>query len=73
MKELFFGVGIVAAVFVLLVVLAVSVLNWECNGYQEATGKPTKVVGGNCYVKDQGEWYQWSEYKNRLVTKGALN
>ena len=45
---------------------------YECNGYSKATGKTTKVVSMDCYIEDQGNWYQWAEYKNRFVARGKM-
>lgn len=30
---------------------------YECNKYNEATGRETKLVAQTCYTKVQGEWY----------------
>ena len=45
---------------------------WQCNGYSKVTGKQTKVVTLDCYIKDGNNWYVWSEYKYRLATKGVI-
>lgn len=45
---------------------------WQCGKYQEATGKATKYTGAECYVQEDGKWYAWTEYKNRLVTAGSM-
>ncbi len=44
----------------------------SCAGYSETTGKPTKYVAMECYIKDGGEWYAWSEYKYRLAARGQM-
>lgn len=36
---------------------------YECNQYQEVTGRQTKIVGLNCYIKYNGEWYRYNELK----------
>jgi hypothetical protein len=59
------------------VILAISAVGYyggkmQCETYQEVTGRPTKYVAADCYVKDQGQWYQWDEYKNRLVAQGHI-
>lgn len=36
---------------------------YECNQYQEVTGRETKLVGLNCYIKYDGEWYRHNELK----------
>lgn len=43
---------------------------YECQRHAEITGRDTKMGGGACYVKEQGEWYRWDEYKIRFATKG---
>jgi hypothetical protein len=55
---------------VVLVGIALAATSWQCNGYQDVTGKQTKMVGGNCYIKDGDRWFMWAEYKNRFVTNG---
>lgn len=45
---------------------------YQCNVYQGVTGKPTKYEGLSCFVQDGGNWYAWTEYKYRLVTKGEF-
>lgn len=39
----------------------------ECNQYQEVTGRETKMVGMNCYMKYNGEWYSPNEF--RVIAK----
>lgn len=36
---------------------------YECEQYQEVTGRETKMVGINCYVKYDTEWYKMGELK----------
>ena len=36
---------------------------YECEQYQEITGRQTKIVGLNCYIKYEGEWYKSGEIK----------
>lgn len=45
---------------------------YSCGQYQQVTGKDTRYAGMECYIKDNGQWFAWTEYKNRLVTKGDL-
>ena len=36
---------------------------YECKQYQEVTGRETKMVSMNCYIKYNGEWYRPNEFK----------
>lgn len=59
------------------IILGVSAVSYyggktQCETYQEVTGRPTKYVAAYCFVQDQGQWYQWDEYKNRLVAQGRI-
>jgi len=45
-------------------------ISWGCYGYQDTTGKPTKVIAFTCYIQDGSAWYAWEEYKYRLAAKG---
>lgn len=36
---------------------------YECEQYQSVTGRETKMVGLNCYIKYNGEWYRGNEFK----------
>ena len=45
---------------------------YQCSAYRKTTGHQTQFVALECYVKDQGQWYVWEEYKNRLVAKGDM-
>ena len=40
---------------------------YECNQYQEMTGRETKMAGLNCYVKYDKEWYKMGEL--RVIVK----
>ena len=31
--------------------------DYECDNYNKATGRETKIVALNCYVKIDGEWW----------------
>lgn len=44
--------------------------SWSCAGYQDTTGKPTKLNAFTCYIQDGSAWYAWEEYKYRLAAKG---
>lgn len=61
-------IGVLGATFGLIYQLE----SWQCTGYQTATGKATKYVRAECYVKDDGAWYSWTEYKNRLIARGQM-
>jgi hypothetical protein len=37
--------------------------SYECNQYNEVTGRDTKIVGLNCYIKYDGEWYRYGEIR----------
>lgn len=45
---------------------------WQCSGYAESTGKPTKYGNAMCFIQDSGQWYSWEEYKHRLVARGEM-
>lgn len=47
-----------------------SMASYECQRYSEITGRDTKMGAGACYIKEQGQWYRWDEYKMRFATKG---
>ena len=62
-----------------LLVMALAPIIWlslwyeekQCNTYQEITGRDTRYVTGMCYIKDNGEWFAWTEYKLRNATTGV--
>ncbi len=75
-KEMF---GIIGGAVALTALLSVGIWyaeQWQneraCIGYSEATGKPTKYLAMECYIKDGAEWYAWSEYKYRLAARGQM-
>lgn len=43
----------------------------QCRAHTETTGQPAKRVLLTCYVKEDGRWMHWDEYKLRYATKGA--
>jgi len=67
-----FTVGLFLALCVVVALPLIALDMWQCRSYQETTGKPTKYRAGMCFIKDGGEWYSWTEYKHRLVTKGEM-
>jgi hypothetical protein len=71
-------VEVVLAVMTVLVIAILLILglgyvytNWQCAAYERATGKSTKVEAATCYVRQDGVWMHWSEYKFRFATQGA--
>lgn len=30
--------------------------HWNCRAYHAASGEPTRVIAGSCFVKRGGEW-----------------
>jgi hypothetical protein len=53
----------ITAVVVLVVYwAAVLVVSHQCNAHQEATGIPSKVVAGTCYVLVDEQWVHWDRY-----------
>lgn len=73
MKDMIEVFIIIATIIGLITVLVLGSYSWQCSVYENVTGRQTKFTGMNCYVKDNGQWYVWSEYKNRLVAKGSMN
>lgn len=55
-----------------IVLLAYGFEAWECAGYQNATGRETKIAGLSCYVKHGDNWYSMKEYSMRLAATGSL-
>ena len=66
----FFPFIVIGGITAVLVIFAIAMMNWECSSYEVMTGKPTKLTGGSCYVKENGNWYRYDEYKYRFATKG---
>jgi hypothetical protein len=64
--------GVFGALFGLILGMSFMLVTYTCNGYETATGKETKMVSLDCYIKDEGKWYVWEEYKYRFVTKGEM-
>ena len=48
------------------VIGVITYIGWQCRGYQQATGKQTKMVADTCYVNHNGVWYAWEEYRYRV-------
>lgn len=59
-----------SAFFAFIGGIAYTGTSYECQRYSEITGRDTKMGAGACYVKENGEWYRWDEYKMRFATKG---
>lgn len=65
-------VGVCAAALAAIVAVLSALTAYQCAQYETVTGKPTKFAGMECYINDGGKWFAWSEYKNRLVTRGDM-
>lgn len=65
-----------AVLFVVILVFIFVIYGIEsvsCSSYQTATGRETKMVFGNCYIKHNGQWYEHNEFSkiNKIiVTEG---
>lgn len=70
LEELLKFLFVAVVVVVGIVAIAFSISSWECNSYEKMTGKQTELTGGSCYVKENGQWYRYDEYKLRNATKG---
>jgi hypothetical protein len=66
-------VGVAALFFSLVIGLCAVLESYQCAKYETVTGKPTQFTGLACYVQDNGGWYSWTEYKNRLVANGDFS
>ena len=64
--------GVMAVFFSVIIGIATTLEMYQCSKYESVTGRPTRYEGLSCYVQDEGTWYMWSEYKNRLVAKGEF-
>jgi hypothetical protein len=65
--------GLVVVALAFIIGFGAASVAYSCAGYEKATGKPTKFVNLDCYIKDGDQWFVWAEYKNRLVTKGSMD
>ena len=63
--------GLLAVLVTPIVWLSLWYEEKQCNTYQEITGRDTRYVTGMCYIKDNGEWFAWTEYKLRNATTGV--
>lgn len=61
----FWGVlfAITIGLFVVIGTLAIVSNKYQCEKYNEATGRDTKLVAQTCYTKVQGEWYPVSQVR----------
>lgn len=78
MRELLYAlvgfVLVLAAIFAPFVLIAEIASRYQCNNYEEATGKETKyLLLDSCYVKTDAGWQRWDEYKNRSIASEGLN
>ena len=71
LQMLLLGVAIFVGLVAPIIWLALWYEERQCNTYQEVTGRDTKYLNGTCYVKDNGEWFSWPEYKLRNATTGV--
>ncbi len=75
-RDLIDAAAVMAGMFFVFCVVVIPPLialdMWQCAAYDTATKKATKYSAGVCYIQDGGEWYSWTEYKHRLVTKGEM-
>ena len=67
MREFFLFIGIVGGVLGAIFGSIYLLANWDCTGYQAATGRVTKFVHGSCYAQLNGTWYTQAEYDKILV------
>lgn len=44
-----------------------------CEGYGEATGRPSKYVKGICYGQIDGVWYSFDEFNQRFNPKRSIS
>ena len=44
---------------------------YSCATHSEVAGQETKYAALTCYVKQDGKWMTWEEYKLRFATRGA--
>lgn len=72
MKDCFEFLQILA--FAICLVAAITIIplhffgEYQCNAYQEHTGRKTKWAALTCYVTDNGRTIPIDEYKMRAVT-----
>ena len=75
MRDLIETISIVAGtIFVALAAIlgGVYVLtSWACNTHAQVSGQETQVAALTCYVKQDGKWMTWEEYKLRFATRGT--
>lgn len=71
----FFG-GLAVIVLFCFGVFAIVVneyTNYQCNNYQQLTGKETKYVQFDiCYIKTDAGWQRYDEYKARAIASEGL-
>ena len=59
-------VYIIGVVTIILLTIQGAV-RYDCNSYEEATGRETKFVGFSCYGKIGDIWYSSDEYNKIIV------
>jgi len=52
--------------------LAIGMSMYNCNKYQDATGRETKYEGFSCYGKIDGVWYSQDEF-NKIVVPNRVS
>ena len=65
----------IAAFICLFAFVSDRYLNYQCNNYQQLTGKTTRHVRLDaCYIKTEKGFQRWDEYKIRAAaSEGLLN
>lgn len=64
---------IFAICFFAIAILSNAYTEYQCNNYQQVAGKETKYAAFDaCYVKTDGGWQRWDEYKARAIASEGL-
>jgi len=63
LKIIVCSIAVLVVIFGGLGMLMVSSNEYQCNKYNEATGREIKMVAQTCYTKVQGEWYPVSQVR----------
>jgi hypothetical protein len=73
MKELIIFICLIIGTPVGLIILENSFQEYQCNQYEEITGKETKYSPfDKCYISTENGWQRWDEYKVRVIAKDSL-
>lgn len=69
MKEL----TIVTFIIIGITALSNEYVRYQCNQYEEITGKETKYSHfDSCYISTENGWQRWDEYKVRVIAKDSF-